>query len=227
MHPAREFSLSKLPGFLLFTIKHSKTMADRFMHEVLTPAVLQAQDTYYNDTYDTEETAPSPDELRPQEVDFIESRDSFYMGTVTENGWPYVQHRGGPPGFFKALGPREIAFADYRGNRQLLSAGSLAVNKRVSLFLIDYPSRKRLKMLGEAEVLDAKKHPELATKLTPPGGHGSAPERIFRIKILSYDWNCPKFITPRFTKSQIQEVVGPLQGRIKELESKLANHEQA
>ena len=196
------------------------------MHEVLTPAVLQAQDTYYERRYATEETAPAPDQLRPQEITFIESRDSFYMGTVTENGWPYVQHRGGPVGFLKVLGPREIAFADYRGNRQLLSAGSLAANERVSLFLMDYPDRQRLKLLGEAEVLDARDHPDLAKELEPSGGHGASPERLFRIKVLSYDWNCPKFITPRYTQAQIKNVVAPLHQRITELETELARLKQ-
>ena len=192
------------------------------MHEVLTPAVLKAQDEYYDRRYATDDEAPVPDELRPQEEEFIESRDSFYMGTVTENGWPYVQHRGGPAGFFKVLGPSEIAFADYGGNRQLVSAGSLAVHQRVSLFLIDYPSRRRLKILGEVEVLDAREHPELAKRLEPKGGHGAAPERIFRIKVLSYDWNCPKFITPRHTEAQVKEIVSPLQRRVAELETELA-----
>ena len=192
------------------------------MHEILTPAVLEAQENYYDRRYATDDDAPAPDQLRPQEVEFIESRDSFYMGTVTENGWPYVQHRGGPAGFFKALSPSEIAFSDYGGNRQLVSAGSLSVNKRVSLFLIDYPNRRRLKILGEAQVLDARDHPELVKRLEPEGGHGAPPERIFRIKVLSYDWNCPKFITPRYTEAQVREFVSPLQARVAELESELS-----
>ena len=197
-------------------------MADRYMHEVLTPAVLEAQEKYYGRQYSIEDEAPSSEALRDQEIEMIETRDSFYMATVTENGWPYVQHRGGPFGFLKAIGPKQIAFVDYRGNRQLISAGSLAKRDRVSLFLIDYPSRTRLKMLGHATVLDASEHPDLTKKLEPEGGHGSKPERIFRIEILSYDWNCPKFITPRYTKPQIDKVVGPLQSRIAELEAEIS-----
>lgn len=196
-------------------------MADRYMHELLTPAVLDAEETYYQRSYETAQAAPPPEELRPKEIEFIESRDSFYMGTVTENGWPYVQHRGGPIGFFKVLGPREVAFSDYRGNRQLISAGSLSVNERVSLFLIDYPTRSRLKMLGTAEVLNARDHPELVAQLEPETGHGAPPERIFRIRILSYDWNCPKFITPRYTEDQVDESLAPLKRRIAELETQL------
>lgn len=137
--------IASLGVLALILVPTVTTMADRFMHEVLTPAVLEAQDHYYHRSYATDDEAPAPDELRPQEVEFIESRDRFYMGTVTENGWPYVQHRGGPAGFFKALGPREIAFADYGGNRQLVSAGSLAAHKRVS------PLQQRIREL-EAEL---------------------------------------------------------------------------
>ena len=143
------------------------------------------------------------------------------MGTVTENHWPYVQHRGGPKGFLKVFGPREIAFADYRGNHQLVSAGSLSVNDRVALFLIDYPSRKRLKLLGRSEVLEAAAHPELVDRLSPEGGHASPPERIFRIRVLSYDWNCPKFITPRYTAEEMEPFLRVLKGRVAELEAEV------
>lgn len=194
-------------------------MADRYMHEVLTPAVLEAQDHYYGRRYPTTHDAPTGEALRDQEVEMIESRDSFYLATITENDWPYLQHRGGPVGFLKVLGPREIAFADYGGNRQMISVGSLTKRDRVSLFLMDYPSRTRLKMLGHASIMDASEHPDLVQKLEPQGGHGSKPERIFRIEILSYDWNCPKFITPRYTSQHLQEVVEPLQNRIAVLEA--------
>ena len=197
-------------------------MADRFMHEVLAPSVLDAQETYYGRRYATAESAPESEALRPQEREFIEGRDSFYLGTVTEGGWPYVQHRGGPKGFLRVSGPRELLFADYGGNRQLVSVGSLSAGDRVSLFLMDYPSRRRLKMLGHAEVLDARRHPELVAASEPPGGHGAAPERIFRIEVLSYDWNCPKFITPRFTAEEVAEAVEPLKARLAELETELA-----
>lgn len=143
------------------------------------------------------------------------------MAAITENDWPYVQHRGGPSGFLRVLGPREFAFADYGGNRQLITAGSLAKRDRVSLFLMDYPSRSRLKMLGHATVLDARTHPDLVATLEPEGGHGAPPEPIFRIEVLSYDWNCPKFITPRFTTDQIDAVVGSLKSRVAELEGEL------
>ncbi|MEM1085472.1 MAG: pyridoxamine 5'-phosphate oxidase family protein [Verrucomicrobiota bacterium] len=197
-------------------------MADRYMHEVLTPAVLDSEERYYGRRYARAEDAPEPDALREQECEFIESRDSFYLGSVTEIGWPYVQHRGGPKGFLRVAGPDELLFADYGGNRQLVSAGSIQAEDRVSLFLMDYPGRRRLKLLGHAEVLDAREYPDLIERSMPPDGHGSAPERIFRIRVLSYDWNCPKFITPRFTLDEVREAIEPLKARVAELEAELA-----
>src|SRR5690349_5566951 len=135
-------------------------MADRFMHTVLTPSVLEAERHYYGRTYPVAEAPPEPDAFTAGEQAFIATRDSFYMATVTENGWPYMQHRGGPRGFLRATSPRQLAFADYGGNRQMITAGSLAINNRVCLFLMDYPARERLKILGTARVLDARLHPE-------------------------------------------------------------------
>ena len=196
-------------------------MADKFMQTVLTPAVLEAERHYYGRTYPSFADAPESDALCDEEIEFIESRDSFYLATITENDWPYLQHRGGPIGFVRVLGPRQIGFADYGGNRQMISVGSLAVNDRVSLFLMDYPARERLKLLGHAKVLDAREHPDLVDKVAPPGGHAAKVERIFVIDVLSYDWNCPKFITPRFTAAEVEAAVAPLKVRIAELEAQL------
>jgi predicted pyridoxine 5'-phosphate oxidase superfamily flavin-nucleotide-binding protein len=199
-------------------------MAGRFMHEVLTPAVLDAERHYYGRAYSTSEAAPAPEALGGAERAFVEARDSFYMATITESGWPYLQHRGGAKGFLRVTGPRELMFADYGGNRQMISVGSLAANDRVSLFLMDYPARERLKILGHAKVLDAREHPGLVAKIAPPGGHAAKVERLFVIDVLSYDWNCPKFITPRFTAAEIESAAAPLKARIAELESLLKLH---
>jgi hypothetical protein len=111
----------------------------------------------------------------------IAARDSFYMATVSETGWPYVQHRGGPLGFAKVLGPNLIGFADFKGNRQLVSTGNLDVTDRVSLFMMDYPRRTRLKLLGHARVLDAREHPELVDQLAPESiSRKLFPERALR-----------------------------------------------
>lgn len=191
------------------------------MHTVLTPAVFEAERHYYGRTYAAYTAEPERDALTAGEAEFITQRDSFYMATITENGWPYLQHRGGPKGFLKVTGPHQIMFADHGGNRQMISVGSLSANDRVNLFLMDYPARERLKIIGHANVLDAREHPDLVAQIAPPGGHAAKVERIFVIDVLSYDWNCPKFITPRFTAAEVNDAIAPLKARIAELESQL------
>jgi predicted pyridoxine 5'-phosphate oxidase superfamily flavin-nucleotide-binding protein len=142
------------------------------------------------------------------------------MATVSETGWPYVQHRGGKPGFLRVVSPNQLAFADYKGNRQMLSAGNLSGNDRVCLFLMDYPQRTRLKILGHARVTDAREHLELVAQFAGMEERGIV-ERIFLIDVVSYDWNCPKHITPRYTVAEVEEAVAPLRARIAELEKQL------
>lgn len=194
-------------------------MAHKFLDLAFTPRVRAAQTHFYGRTPDLPPAA-ADDPLGPDEIDFIASRDSFYLSSVNETGWPYVQHRGGPPGFLKVLSPDELAFADYHGNRQLLSTGNLAANDRVCLFLMDYPHRQRLKILGHADVFDAREQPDLAKKIADPALLQTT-ERIFRIKVVSFDWNCPKYITPRFTAAEVNKIIQPLQQRIQELEAQL------
>jgi predicted pyridoxine 5'-phosphate oxidase superfamily flavin-nucleotide-binding protein len=142
------------------------------------------------------------------------------MATITENGWPYIQYRGGPRGFLRVVSPTQLAFADYRGNRQMLSTGNLAANDRVALFLMDYPRRERLKILGHARIEDARQHPELVAQLGEPEVQRIV-ERLFFIEIISFDWNCPKYITPRYTAAEVEKAVEPLRQRIAELEAQL------
>ena len=194
-------------------------MAHKFLDLAFTPKVLDAQEHYYGRSQ-TRSPGAANDPLGPEEIAFVESRDSFYMGSVSETDWPYLQHRGGPPGFCKVIAPDRLAFADYKGNRQMLSTGNFATNDRVCLFLMDYPHRERLKILGHAEVLDAREHPDLVRQLATPE-MAAITERIFCIRIVSFDWNCPKYITPRYTVEEINESVAPLLARIAELEARL------
>jgi hypothetical protein len=142
--------------------------------------------------------------LSPHEVAFIEARDSFYLGTVSETGWPYVQHRGGPPGFLKVLDARTIGYADFSGNRQYISTGNLAGDDRVSLFLMDYPHQARLKILGRARVIEEDGDPELLARLEDPH-YRARVERGIVIHIEGFDWNCPKYITPRYTEEEVAQ----------------------
>jgi uncharacterized protein len=196
-------------------------MPNRFKQLVSTPAVLAAQEHYYGRAA-VAGPASDRDPLTDDERAFIAERDSFYLGTISASGWPYIQHRGGPKGFLRPLDAKTLAFADFGGNRQMLSTGNLATNDRVTLFLMDYPRRERLKILGHARVLDAREHPQMIPQVLPSGFQPSQVERIFTIDVLSYDWNCSQFITPRYTAEEVETAVAPLRQRIAELEQKLA-----
>ncbi len=196
-------------------------MAHQFLSTNFTADVLRAQEAYYGRSQKVP-PAPGPDELGAQEEVFIGRRDSFYVASVNTDGWPYIQHRGGPRGFLKVLDSHTLAFADLSGNRQLLTTGNVAANDRVALFLMDYPRRERLKIIGHAEVLAAKEHPALAAELAPDGVAAKKIERIFRIRVTGYDWNCPQYITPRFTADEVAQAAAPLQKRIADLEAALA-----
>lgn len=194
-------------------------MPDKFLELAVTDSVRKMQQHYYGGTMRAG-LSPANDKLTEEEISFIESRDSFYLSSVSENGWPYVQHRGGPAGFLHVLSPSELAFMDYKGNRQLLSAGNLTANDRVCLFLMDYPQRTRLKILGHARVEDARQHSELVAQFGEPEMQRLV-ERIFFIDVVSYSWNCSKHITPRYTVPEVEAAVAPLRRRIAELESHL------
>ncbi len=194
-------------------------MPANFQRLSRTKSVREAQKHYYGAAEPEAHAKTPPDELTSEEVDFIQARDSFYMATINADGWPYIQHRGGLPGFLRVLDSQQLAFADCRGNRQLLSTGNLATNDRVALFLMDYPQRIRLKILGHARVEDARQHPELVQQLAEPEAHRIV-ERLFFIKVVAFDWNCPKYITPRYTAAEVEEIVAPLKRRIAELEGK-------
>jgi uncharacterized protein len=158
------------------------------------------------------------DRFTDNEAPFIAERDSFYMATVSESGWPYVQHRGGPAGFLKVLDEKTLGFADFRGNLQYISLGNVAADDRVALILVDYPNRARLKILAHMEVRDLAADPELAARLALPG-YKAKLERAFLLHLETFDWNCPQHITPRFTMADIEPAVSSLRNRIAELEA--------
>ena len=194
-------------------------MGDKFLELAVTDSVRAAQRHYYGGEMRTGHS-PANETLSDDEIEFIMARDSFYLSSVSETGWPYIQHRGGKPGLLHVLSPAQLAFADYKGNRQLLSTGNVAVNDRVCLFLMDYPHRTRLKILGHARVEDARTHPELVAQLAEPEARRLV-ERLFFIDVVSFSWNCQQHITPRFTAAEIAGAVAPLQQRIAELENQL------
>jgi len=140
--------------------------------------------------------------IGPDEAEFITARDSFYLASVTPDGWPYIQHRGGQAGFLQVLDAHTLAFADYAGNKQYITAGNLAVNDRVALFLMDYPNRTRLKIIGHARLVEPGAEPALETRIRAPQGRTRV-ERIFVIDVVGFDWNCSQHITPRYTREEI------------------------
>lgn len=155
-------------------------------------------------------------ELGEFETEFIEARDSFYQATVSENGWPYVQHRGGPVGFLKVLDSRTIGYADFRGNKQYLSVGNMNANPRVSLILMDYPNRLRLKLWGTVSIVHETDEPEIIASLEVPS-YRARVERGILIHIEAIEWNCPQHITPRYSQAEVDGLISPLIEEIKQL----------
>lgn len=162
--------------------------------------------------YDRRYEAKRDEPLGENEVEFLTTRNSIYIASVNSDGWPYVQHRGGPRGFVQVLDDRTIAFADYRGNRQLITKGNLKGCDRVSIFAMDYPRKARLKLLGHAQLLDAADAQDILPKLQTEG-QGRI-ERAMVIRIAAFDWNCPQFITPRFDAQEMTALIGPELSRL-------------
>jgi predicted pyridoxine 5'-phosphate oxidase superfamily flavin-nucleotide-binding protein len=160
---------------------------------------------------------PAAHVLGPDEREFLAQRDSLYLASIGETGWPYVQHRGGPRGFVQVVDPNHLAWAERSGNRQFLSAGNTDHDDRVSLIAVDYPNRRRLKLLGHAR-FDASPSADQLTALQIDGRI----EGVMNIEVVAFDWNCPKYITPRYTEDEVRASVEPLHRRIAELERELA-----
>jgi len=146
---------------------------------------------------------PSQDALSVSEIEFIRWRDSLYLGSVTADGWPYVQHRGGPRGFLRVLDGKTMAFADFAGNKQYITTGNVETNDRVALFLMDYPNQTRLKIIGHARIVEPGTDLALEAKVRPEN-YVAKVERYVVITVTAYDWNCSQHITPRWTAEEIQ-----------------------
>ena len=160
------------------------------------------------------------DKIGPNEAAFISARDSFYMASKSETGWPYVQHRGGPEGFVRVLDDGTLGFADFAGNRQYVSLGNLKGDNRVSLFFMDYANKTRLKLFGRVEEIDPADS-ETLSKLAL-SDYKARVERGIIIRVEAVDWNCPQHITPRYSEAQVAEVVEKLTTRVAQLEAELA-----
>ena len=194
-------------------------MAHSFGSLVFTAAVKALQERYRSrKQYDRLERCGEPqDRLSAQETEFIAERDSFYLATVGSSGWPYIQHRGGPTGFLKIVDDKTLAFADFRGNKQYISAGNLATDDHIALIMVDYPNQARLKILGHAEILEGDQAQSWLERVRVPN-YQAVVERVFVIRVAAFDWNCPQHITPRYTAEEIEHALEPTLARIRELE---------
>jgi len=198
-------------------------MVKTFAEIAFTPAVQALQAAHGSrDAYKRMQAESRPDGFGPREAAFVTSADSFYLATVSETGWPYVQHRGGPRGFLKVVAPDRLAFADFGGNRQYVSTGNASRDDRAALIIMDYANRRRLKVLGRLRFTDVADAPaELIAAVALPE-YGARIERVAAVDVEALDWNCPQHITPRFTLAEIEAASAPLHRRIAELEAELA-----
>jgi uncharacterized protein len=201
-------------------------MARAFADITFTKSVKAAQTLYGSREQNSffEKAEDPRNTIGERELQFIQTRDSFYQATVGENGWPYVQHRGGPPGFLKVLDDRTFGYADYRGNMQYISVGNIDNDERVSLILMDYVNRRRLKIWGHAQIVDSQTNPELLNRLYDTD-YDATVERGIVVHVDALEWNCPQHITQRFTETEVKRAVAPLLAEIEELKSLLASYQ--
>ena len=158
--------------------------------------------------------------LTENEIGFIANRDSFYIATIGENGYPYIQHRGGPKGFLKVLDTKQLGFIDFRGNAQYISVGNIATHNQVAMIMVDYPARARLKIYAQAKIIELNEDHKLREQLDLKE-YMVRPERMMVFDIDAYDWNCPQHITPRYTAEEINEAFVPQREHIAHLEQEV------
>jgi hypothetical protein len=196
-------------------------MAKNFASIAFSDEVKALQEKYGSRvSYARMEQAVYQDGLTENEIDFISQRDSFYMATTGKNGFPYIQHRGGPKGFIKVLDAKRIGFADFKGNMQYISVGNIAADNKVALIMVDCPAKARLKIYATAEIVELKDGSELHEILNL-GEYKFRPERLMILHIEAYDWNCPQHITPRYTLEEIQEVFAAQKDYTSKLEAEI------
>lgn len=203
-------------------------MAKNYASLAFTEAVKEMQEKLGSRaSYARMEKSTYVDGLTENEIDFIAARDSFYMATISENGFPYIQHRGGPKGFMKVLDAKRVGIIDFKGNSQYISVGNIATHNNVSLIMVDYPARARLKIFAKAKIIELAEDPALYA-LLDLASHKFRPERMMVFDIEAYDWNCPQHITPRYTVEEMEEIyssqlqyINKLEADVKALSAKL------
>lgn len=192
----------------------SRRVQERLLHRdastgAADPAARSASESAANQAHDA---------LSDDEREFISQRDGFYLATVSESGWPYVQFRGGPPGFVTSPDEHTITWEDFRGNRQYISTGNLDHDERVALIFMDYAHQSRLKVFGRAKVVDVRGPSGQPHAPSAVPGYAARVERHVRIDVSAYDWNCPQHITPRFSAAELAPLMEQWQRRVRDLE---------
>lgn len=182
-------------------------MAHRFSQLTFTPSVVRMQEQFGTAirALEVSQRMPEFDRFSQREVEFIQTRDSFYMASVSEDGWPYIQHRGGDVGFLKVVNETSLVFLNYSGNGQYQSMGNLIADNRVALFLMSYPQKRRLKILGKAELFRLENLPEELKSLSSIIASNDRVESVIQIHLEAFDWNCPQYITPRYSEAELAE----------------------
>ena len=199
-------------------------MSHRFADIAFTPTVKERQARYgaRDRCARMQEQGGPNDALGEHERELLARTESFFLATVSETGWPYVQHRGGPPGFAQVLSPTRVAFADFRGNRQYVSVGNVAGDARAAIIVVDYAEGRRLKLLGRLRFTDARDaDAALLRKVAPPSGYRAQIERVAQFDVAAFDWNCPQHLPQWFSTAQVGAIVEPLRARIDALERRL------
>lgn len=198
-------------------------MRHRYLEIASTPSVKAARERYGSaprslraGALDHQDEVVRNHRLGSAEQEFITARDGFYLASISETGWPYVQFRGGPAGFLRVIDERTLGYADFRGNRQYITTGNVQANDRVSVFLMDYAHQQRLKIFGRMRIIDAADDTALEERLAVPRYAGRV-ERLVLITVEAFDWNCPQHITPRFTQAELEVVLGPVRDEMAQL----------
>ena len=196
-------------------------MAKNFATIAFSPAVKEMQEKLGSRaSYARMEQRTWLDGLTENEAEFISQRDSFYMASIGENGFPYIQHRGGPKGFLKVLDTKRLGFIDFKGNMQFITVGNLVTNNRVALIMVDYPARTRLKIYARAEIVELADDPDLY-HILDLSEYKFKPERMMVLHVEAYDWNCPQHIVPRYTTGEIEAALAPQRKLIAKLEAEI------
>ncbi|KRE30327.1 pyridoxamine 5-phosphate oxidase [Mycobacterium sp. Soil538] len=193
-----------------------------FTEDVRAVQAEHGSETFYGRKADAGARSPGPDPLTDDEREFLRERDGFYLASISETGWPYVQFRGGTAGFVHVLDDHTIGWADFRGNLQYISTGNMTGDDRVALICLDYAHRRRLKIFGHARIVTAAEDTDLLRSLSDDS-YDAVVERAVVVAVEAYDWNCPQHITPRFTLAELDSALAPTRSRLAALEAENAD----